>query len=133
MRTVGTSLQTSLDSRETTLCWCWRLTRTDNTQLGFTDHDEPLVFDGTTFEASSGFGATEIAESLGLNVDNLEAEGAIQSGQLNETDLVAGLYDGSVVEVWRVDWSSPEDRIWSSWRWQHRPRQIFCTHQKMPC
>ncbi len=44
------SLQTHLDSGTTTLVWCWRLTRNDGTVFGFTDHDRPLIFEGTTFD-----------------------------------------------------------------------------------
>ena len=79
-------------------------------KLGFTDHDRDLVFDGTTFEADSGFTASELASSVGLSVDNMEAEGALQSGHLNETDLAKGLYDNAVVEVWRVNWADVSER-----------------------
>ncbi|MEE9589695.1 MAG: DUF2163 domain-containing protein, partial [Hyphomicrobiaceae bacterium] len=60
MRTISDDLQTHLDSGVTTLCWCWRVTRRDGAVLGFTDHDRQLSFDGTAFEAASGFTATEI-------------------------------------------------------------------------
>lgn len=111
MKTLPAGLQSHLDTGATTLCWCWRLTRTDGVQLGFTDHDRDLSFDGTTFEADSGFTASEIASSVGLSVDNLEAEGALQSGHLNEADLAKGLYDNAVVEVWRVNWADVSERV----------------------
>jgi len=111
MKSLSAGLQSHLDTGATTLCWCWRLTRTDGTELGFTDHDRDLVFDSTTFEADSGFTASEIASSVGLSVDNLEAEGALQSGHLNETDLAKGLYDNAVVEVWRVNWADVSERV----------------------
>ncbi len=111
MKNLPASLQNHLDTGATTLCWCWRLTRTDGTELGFTDHDRELSFDGTTFEADSGFTASEIASSVGLSVDNLEAEGALQSGHLNEADLAKGLYDNAVVEVWRVNWADVSERV----------------------
>ena len=60
--------------RRTTLCWCWRLTRRDGVNMGFTDHDRDLQFDGTTFEAAAGFTASEIRRSVGLSVDNLEVD-----------------------------------------------------------
>ena len=80
-------------------------------ELGFTDHDRDLTFDGTTFEADSGFTASELASSVGLSVDNMEAEGALQSGHLNEADLAKGLYDNAVVEVWRVNWADVAERV----------------------
>jgi uncharacterized phage protein (TIGR02218 family) len=97
-------LQDHLDAGATTLCWCWRLTRADGVKLGFTDHDRDLSFDGTNFEAASGFTATEIAS-------NLEVEGALKSNRLSEVDLVAGLYDNAAVEIFRVNWADPSLRV----------------------
>lgn len=110
MRPFTPAFAAHLASGTTTLCWCWRLTRKDATRLGFTDHDRPLVFDGTTFEASSGFTSSEITESLGLSVDNLEVEGAVSSTRLSEADLASGLYDDAAVEIFRVNWSNPVER-----------------------
>jgi uncharacterized phage protein (TIGR02218 family) len=111
MKKLPAQLKASLDSGVTTLCWCWRVTRRDGLRLGFTDHDHDLTFDGTDFEASTGFSASEINESVGLGADNLEVSGALTSERLNEADLSAGFYDDAAVEIFRVDWSSPENRI----------------------
>ena len=67
MRDLPPALAASLASGATTLCWCWRITPRIGPPLGFTDHDRDLTFDGTTFEAASGFTATEIRESVGRN------------------------------------------------------------------
>jgi uncharacterized phage protein (TIGR02218 family) len=111
MKVLAPGLQAHLDSGSTTLCWCWRLTRRDGTKLGFTDHDRDLVFDGTTFEAAAGFTASEIKDSVGLNVDNLEVSSAITSSRLAEPDLASGLYDDAKVEIFRVNWASPDQRV----------------------
>ena len=111
MRKLPPGLQEHLDSGATTLAWCWRLVRNDGHALGFTDHDRDLEFDGTLFEAASGFTAGEIRESVGLSVDNLDVAGALQSSRLSETDLAAGLYDGAEVEIFRVNWVNPGERV----------------------
>lgn len=111
MRAISDDLQTHLDSGVTTLCWCWRVTRRDGVVLGFTDHDRELSFDGTAFEAASGFTATEIRQSIGLNVDNLDVESALSSQSLNEEDLLAGLFDDARVEIYRVNWQDPVQRV----------------------
>lgn len=111
MKTLVTGLQEHLDGGATTLAWCWRLTRQDGSRLGFTDHDRDIVFDGTTFEAASGFTASEIRDGVGLSVDNLEVTSAIRSDRLSEVDLGAGLYDDAQVEIFRVNWSAPEQRV----------------------
>jgi uncharacterized phage protein (TIGR02218 family) len=104
-------LQEHLDSGATTLCWCWRVARGDGVVQGFTDHDEALVFDGVTYEAASGFTASEVQSTLGLTVDNLTVAGALSSASLNESDLTAGLYDDAAIEIWRVNWAAPDQRV----------------------
>lgn len=110
MKTLPAGLTEHLKSGATTLCWCWRLTRRDGVELGFTDHDRTLEFDGTQFEAQAGFEAGEINESIGLSVDNLDVGGGITSERLAEKDLDDGLYDDAKVEIFRVNWQKPEDR-----------------------
>ncbi len=111
MKALPSGLQAHLDSGTTTLCWCWRLTRRDNVAQGFTDHDRPLAFDGTTFEAASGFTASEMTDQLGLSVDNLEVTGAVSSQRLEDADLDAGLYDDAKVEIFRVNWQDVAQRV----------------------
>ena len=111
MKSLHAGLAAHLESGETTLAWCWRLTRRDGVRLGFTDHDRDLDFDGTTFEAAAGFTASEIRDSVGLSVDNLEVESALSSSRLEESDILAGLYDDARVEIWRVNWQSPDQRV----------------------
>ncbi len=111
MKTISAALQAHLDSGATTLCWCWRLTRRDGAGFGFTDHDRDLTFDGTVFEAAAGFTATEIKDAVGLGVDNLDVEGALQSGRLEEAQLAGGAFDDARVEIFRVNWQDPSQRI----------------------
>jgi uncharacterized phage protein (TIGR02218 family) len=111
MKTLPTGLDAHLQSGTTTLCWCWRLTRRDGTKLGFTDHDRDLVFDGTVFEAAAGFTASEIKDSVGLNVDNLEVTAAVTSQRLADKDLAAGIYDDAKVEIFRVNWQVVSQRV----------------------
>ena len=95
----------------TTLSWCWRLLRRDGASLGFTDHDRDLTFAGVTFEAATGFTASEIKDTLGLAVDNLDVQAALSSMRLDEDDLAAGLYDDARVEIWRVNWADVTQRV----------------------
>jgi len=111
MKSLSPELQAHLAGGATTLCWCWRLTRADAVQLGFTDHDRDVTFDGTTFEAAAGFTASEMRSSVGLNVDNLEVASALSSERLAEADLAAGLYDDARVEIFRVNWAATEQRV----------------------
>jgi uncharacterized phage protein (TIGR02218 family) len=111
MKQLSSALAAHLASGATTLCWCWRLTRRDGVRQGFTDHDRDVAFDGTVFEAAAGMTASEIRDSVGLSVDNLEVTSAMTSERLDEADLAAGLYDNAAVEIFRVNWNAPDQRV----------------------
>lgn len=111
MKLLPPGLADHLASGETTLCWCWRLERRDGQVSGFTDHDRDVSFDGTLYEAAAGFTASEIKDSIGLSVDNLEVTSALSSERLDEADLAAGLYDDAGVEIYRVNWQQPDQRV----------------------
>jgi uncharacterized phage protein (TIGR02218 family) len=111
MRTVPPALAAHLAGGVTTLCHCWKLIRPGAATLGFTDHDRTLTFDGVTFDAASGFGASAIESALGLAVVNQDVAGALSSAAISETDLAAGRYDGAEVEIWRVNWADVTQRL----------------------
>lgn len=111
MKALSPEFASHLASGTTTLCWCWRVARRDGIVMGFTDHDKALNFDATTYDAASGFAASDIKDSLGLSVDNLEVTGALSSAALSDADLAAGRYDDARIEIYRVNWSDPSQRV----------------------
>lgn len=111
MKNIPPTLQTHLNSGTTTLAWCWRITRTDGLAFGFTDHDRALVFDGTEFEPESGLTASEIRSGADLSVDAQDAAGALRSDRISEADILDGRWDNAEVELWRVNWQAPGQRI----------------------
>jgi uncharacterized phage protein (TIGR02218 family) len=110
MKTLVPGLQGHFDEGATTLAQCWKLTTAGET-LGFTDHDAPLSFDGVRYEAETGFTGSEMASSLGLQVDNLDVAGALSSSRLSEAKLRAGHYDNAAVEIWLVNWQDVNQRL----------------------
>ncbi|MBX3495922.1 MAG: DUF2163 domain-containing protein [Parvibaculum sp.] len=111
MKTLPLGLAAHLASGATTLATCWKLTRADGATMGFTDHDRDIAFGGTTYEAAGGFTASALEHSSGLAVDNLDVAGALSSARIEEGDLAAGLYDDAEVEIWRVNWQAPAERV----------------------
>ena len=111
MKTLSPGLAAHLASGATTLAYCWRVTRRDGTVLGFTEHDRDIAYAGTTFAAASGFTATQIAQGLGLSVDNMEAQGALSAAAITETDLLAGRFDDATVELFWVNWADPAEGV----------------------
>lgn len=111
MTNVPPALQAHLDSGTTTLAWCWRITRDDGVAFGFTDHDRVLMFDGTEFEPESGLTASEIRSGSDLSVDAQDAAGALRSDRISEADILDGRWDNAEVELWRVNWQAPGQRV----------------------
>lgn len=111
MRDLDPAFEQHLKSGATTLATCWKLTRRDGVTLGFTDHDRILTFDGVDFLPDSGADGAALSESADLAVDNTEIAGALSADALSAEDLAAGRYDGAHVEIWRVNWTAPEQRL----------------------
>lgn len=104
------ALYAHLASGHTHVCQCWSITRKDGVVLGFTDHDQPLVFDGITFRADSGLAAKALASATGLSVNNTEALGLLQAEIITDVDIKAGRYDGAEVTNWTVRWDDVSAR-----------------------
>jgi uncharacterized phage protein (TIGR02218 family) len=79
--------------------------------FGFTDHDRTLSFDGTEFEPESGLTASEVRSGSDLSVDAQDAQGVLSSDRITETDILDGRWDNAAVEVWRVNWAAPAQRV----------------------
>ncbi len=111
MRNLSPQFAASLSGGATTLCHCWRLVARDGGVIGFTDHDRDLAFGGVVYAAAAGLEASALDTKLGFAVGGGEVSGALASASLSETDLASGRYDGATLEIWRVDWSSPQARL----------------------
>jgi len=104
-------MQAHLDDGTTTLAWCWRIERADGAIFGFTDHDRPMEIAGMTYEPDTGFAASEIRASADFSVDGQDAEGALRSDRITETDILDGRWDNATIEVWRVNWENVAQRV----------------------
>ncbi len=110
MRALDTGFAEHIAGCATTLCTCWRLTRTDGTVLGFTDHDAVLSFDGTSFEPASGGDSSDGTVKLGGATDTTDLVAVLTSEAISENDIRLGRYDRAVVQTYRVNWRDPEMR-----------------------
>jgi uncharacterized phage protein (TIGR02218 family) len=105
------TLAAHLGREVTTVCHCWRLTRTDGWVAGYTDHDRPLTIGVVLYAPQTGLSASEARDTLGLAVDTVDVEGALSSDDISEEDIAAGLYDGATVETFLVNWRQPADFV----------------------
>ncbi|MCC5778166.1 DUF2163 domain-containing protein [Nitratireductor sp. B36] len=107
MTSTEETLEAHIQGEVTSLCHCWRLSRSDGIFLGFTDHDRQLHCDGTSFHPNTGFTASEARSSFGLSVDTVDVVGALSASEILEDDILSGLYDGARVETLLVNWRNP--------------------------
>lgn len=111
MRDVPEALATRIESGAARLCHAWIVTLADNSRLGFTDHDADLSVEGVTCRAACGWTAGAAHQELGLDPSLASAQGVLDVEGPVEADIRGGRWDGSRIEVWRLDWSEPELRV----------------------
>jgi hypothetical protein len=108
MRTLDIGFKAHIESGATTLATCWKIRRTDEVVLAFTDHDGALSFEGTDYLPMLDGG--EAPARLGPQVDTGEVVGVLRADAITDDDIAAGLYDGASVETWRVNWRDVTQR-----------------------
>ena len=94
MKQLNSEFQTALTSETTTLAWCWLIQRQDNTSLGFTSFDLPIVIDSISYSPVIGFTPSAVSTSEGLESnDNQNLKSVFSSDSISEDDLIQGAYD----------------------------------------
>lgn len=111
MKSATAGMTTHLQQEVTTLATCWHLTRQDGTEFFFTDHDDDIVYDGDTYVSAYGYNRTAIANDSSLAVDNLDLVGIMDSDEISETELRAGLFDYAEIEIFLINWADTSDGI----------------------
>lgn len=103
-RTVSPALLAHYAGTVTTIARCWKCTRLDNRVFGFTNVDQDVPFGGVTYLAATGIVPSALEGRLDLSVPNTEVHGFLDSSTITEADLLAGLWDGCVVEIFEVNY-----------------------------
>jgi uncharacterized phage protein (TIGR02218 family) len=104
MKTISNGLAQHLGGEVMTLATCWRITRRDGVEQGFTDHVRDLEVDGVGYRAASGYTRTAIRSTGDLAVDNLDVESVFSDEGISEEDLRAGRYDFAEVRMFVVNY-----------------------------
>jgi uncharacterized phage protein (TIGR02218 family) len=109
MKTCPPALAAHLAQDTTTVAILWKVKRVDGTLLGFSTHDEDLVFndgaDAVAYQAATGFTNTAAKNHSDLSVDNLEVTAFLTADVITEADVRAHLYDGATIAIYLVNWA----------------------------
>lgn len=103
-RSASSALLAHLAGDVTTVATCWHIVRQDGEIFGFTDCQSPIVFGGVTYESASGYVPTAVEQSCALNVDNLEVQAILDSSDITEEDMLAGVWNYAKVEIFLVNY-----------------------------
>lgn len=91
----------------TALCNLFRITRKDAQVFRFTNHDRDIPMSDGIYKAATGFNVSDLKNSTGLGVDNLEIATIFDDASITEDDLEAGMWDEATLEIMSVVWSDP--------------------------
>src|SRR5579859_2907028 len=111
MKSVSTRLLAHLGQDTTTVAMLWKITRTDGSVLGFTDHDAAITFnDGestgaVTYEPTQGATGSATTTQADMTASNQELVGFLESDSITEADIFANKYDYAVIEIRLVNYN----------------------------
>jgi uncharacterized phage protein (TIGR02218 family) len=103
-KVIPIALLNHYNSGATTVCTCWKVVLVSGITLGFTDHDQDVLFGGVNYLAATGYTASAIDSTSELNPDNLSLDGFLQSPAITEGDLHSGKWDFAYVEIFQVNY-----------------------------
>ncbi len=110
MKTLTAATQTLVASNVLTLATCWEITSPITAEVRrFTSHTKDLRIGSNVYSSALGYTPGEITTSLNLAVDNLEVEGFLESPGFTRNELLASVWDFSVVRVFSVDYLNPNN------------------------
>lgn len=110
MKTFSAAYTSHLASDETTLTVLVKFVRTDAATFGFTGLDTDVSFGSLTYLSEAGITPTAVNSTANLAVDNLEIQGGFDANGITKADVIAGLWDGATITVYRVNYNDPDNQ-----------------------
>lgn len=107
MKTLAAALQTAYESEVMTVAQCCKVTWTNGTVRGYTEHTDDIVLSGVTYAAATGFDASQVRAAIGLVVDGLDLTGPAVSPAPALAEIMQAYWDGARVEIFEVDYTQP--------------------------
>lgn len=105
MRTISAALLAHLHGSVQTVCTLWLITRKDGQQFAFTDLDQPVTYNGITYQAAGGYTHSQIETSSDLSTSNLEVSAIFDSSTITQASLESGQWDFAQVTCSLVNWA----------------------------
>jgi len=110
MRKFDVEFEAHIKSGATTLCNCWLITKRNDQKLGFTDHDQALVFDGQEYHPTAGFSPSATMQKGESAVDTSDVVGWLDDERIAPVHIRDGQFAGAIVDTFKVNWRSTDVR-----------------------
>lgn len=111
MKDIPIKLLEHYQSETTSIAILVRIDLQDGTKLGFTDVDKDIVYDGVSYNKSSGISPSAISSTSAMSVDNLDFEGLIDEEQFTEDDIRSGRFNGAILHIFRCNYMKISDGV----------------------
>lgn len=90
--TIAPPAEALLEGGHHGLSKLWRIDRTDNQQLFFTDADHSIEFENQVYDPTDGFTGSNARREGGFKEANEDIRGIISSSRITTSDILAGRY-----------------------------------------
>lgn len=104
MKVIDSGEQTLLSSGGITLAVGLKIVRRDGLTLGFTSHDRDRTVGGQLYSAGPGVNVSNLVNSEGFNVDNLELTTLDDGTVFDPADVFNGLWVNAAFSILRYNW-----------------------------
>lgn len=111
MKNIPIKLLDHYKSEVNTIAILVKIKLKDGSELGYTDIDENITFDGLLYKKSSGISPSALSSQAAMSVDNLTFEGLLEDENFTVDDLRAGKLDGSTFYIYRCNYKNIEDGV----------------------
>lgn len=112
MRQLPISIASALEAGAAHLCHVVILTRKDGQVLGFSDHDQVLIFKDISCLPNEAISLGAASSELGVDGETQAAfAGCVSASSIRAADIKVGLYDEARLDTYIVNWQVPSDYV----------------------
>jgi uncharacterized phage protein (TIGR02218 family) len=104
-KTIDSDLQTHYNQEATTITRCVKIVREDGEEIGITDLDTDIVYNGLTYLSAAGYTPTAIQNTGSFSVNNVDVEGILAVAGVQRVDIAAGLYDHAQIYIFELNYN----------------------------
>lgn len=117
MRDITAELLAHLRGEVSTLALCWTIEKSNGEIIRSTDHDREIEITAGhytgLYRSVANITGSDVRSTSDMSVDNMEVDGAISDNfeipDITVAEIEAGLLDNAPVEVFGVNYNSPND------------------------